>query len=336
MPVEACQKGGRSGYRWGGAGFCHVGSGARAKAARQGRAIEAARNARADAAIGPLRKTLAVSRKTEATYRKLLQRRTKRLNKRLTSAINAKLRTLGKGIDDRAAGRTDALADAAKALQRGAVAVIIGRADTEASDLAALRGVVRATRRSWERANPVDRTAVERVARSVEASATTRTVSAVERIARTSIGIPGGSTAQILRTWTKESVDLIKTIDRRHFADVERVVEESLRVGRRTRDIRERIAERFDITERRAALIARDQLANLNGRITKARQEGLGIKRFRWTTSGDDRVREEHEAIDGEVYTWASGHPTEGFPGQPINCRCVAIPVFDADDLGEG
>jgi hypothetical protein len=41
MPVEQCQTMGRRGFRWGKAGVCYTGSGARAKAERQGRAIEA-------------------------------------------------------------------------------------------------------------------------------------------------------------------------------------------------------------------------------------------------------------------------------------------------------
>lgn len=41
MPVMRCQKNGRSGYKWGSQGFCYVGQGAKAKAQRQGRAVEA-------------------------------------------------------------------------------------------------------------------------------------------------------------------------------------------------------------------------------------------------------------------------------------------------------
>jgi hypothetical protein len=41
MPVERCQTMGRRGYRWGKRGVCYTGAGARAKAERQGKAIEA-------------------------------------------------------------------------------------------------------------------------------------------------------------------------------------------------------------------------------------------------------------------------------------------------------
>jgi hypothetical protein len=41
MPVQRCQSMGRSGFKWGDEGVCYTGPGAEAKAARQGRAIQA-------------------------------------------------------------------------------------------------------------------------------------------------------------------------------------------------------------------------------------------------------------------------------------------------------
>ncbi len=46
MPVERCTENGQSGFRWGREGKCFTGEGARARAERQGRAIEAAKRRR--------------------------------------------------------------------------------------------------------------------------------------------------------------------------------------------------------------------------------------------------------------------------------------------------
>lgn len=43
MPIQKCSSGGKSGYKYGETGKCYTGKGARAKAARQGRAIEASK-----------------------------------------------------------------------------------------------------------------------------------------------------------------------------------------------------------------------------------------------------------------------------------------------------
>jgi len=44
MPVQRCQKNGKQGWKWGQSGKCDLGSGGKAKAARQGRAIKAREN----------------------------------------------------------------------------------------------------------------------------------------------------------------------------------------------------------------------------------------------------------------------------------------------------
>jgi hypothetical protein len=42
---------------------------------------------------------------------------------------------------------------------------------------------------------------------------------------------------------------------------------------------------------------------------------------YTWTMQGDDKVRPEHEALDGEVRSWY-GSP---HPGEEYGCRCSAI-----------
>lgn len=40
MPVMRCQKNGKPGFKWGKSGKCYIGKGAKARAARQGRAVK--------------------------------------------------------------------------------------------------------------------------------------------------------------------------------------------------------------------------------------------------------------------------------------------------------
>ena len=86
-------------------------------------------------------------------------------------------------------------------------------------------------------------------------------------------------------------------------------------------------------TEKHARLVAHDQINKLNGRLNQTRQEAAGITSFKWRTQGDDRVREEHEAIAGQTFLWAEGAPVEGLPGEPVNCRCHAEPVIDREQI---
>jgi hypothetical protein len=47
----------------------------------------------------------------------------------------------------------------------------------------------------------------------------------------------------------------------------------------------------------------------------------------------DERVREEHAALEGQTFAWSSP-PAVGHPGEDFQCRCVALPVID--ELKEG
>lgn len=132
-----------------------------------------------------------------------------------------------------------------------------------------------------------------------------------------------------LRAWVRENVALIKTIDERYFADVEAVTQQALLSGRNTRDLAADLGRRFEVSDSRAELIARDQIAKLNGAITEHRQRQYGVDRYRWSTSGDERVRPSHEALDGQVFTW-DAPPSVGHPGQDFQCvpasSAVSIP----------
>lgn len=88
------------------------------------------------------------------------------------------------------------------------------------------------------------------------------------------------------------------------------------------------ITKELGMAKNRAKLIARDQVGKLYGQVNAARQRELGAEKFEWSTVHDERVRPEHVALDGKVFSYAKP-PAEGLPGEPILCRCYASPVFD-------
>ncbi len=142
-----------------------------------------------------------------------------------------------------------------------------------------------------------------------------------------------GATEAAVTTWVSNNVSLIRTIPERFFDQTRELITESVAIGRRPEVLRKMLEERVDVAGYNARRIARDQTSKLVGQVTRARQQAIGVSRFVWRSSGDERVRDSHAALDGEVFSWATGHPTEGFPGQAIQCRCTADPVID-DVLG--
>lgn len=134
---------------------------------------------------------------------------------------------------------------------------------------------------------------------------------------------------QKLTDWTTENVALIKSLPSETFDRIERIVLAGVNDGRRWEDMADEIEKRFDVARSRAQLIARDQVGKFYGAVNRARQTELGVTSYRWRTSLDERVRPDHVAREGKLFTW-DDPPEDGNPGQPINCRCTAEPDLTA------
>lgn len=131
-----------------------------------------------------------------------------------------------------------------------------------------------------------------------------------------------------LASFSAQNVDLITSIQERYLTSVESVVQQGMRQGMRPEEIAKRVREVGKVTKRRARFIARDQVAKLNGQLTELRQNEVGVRRYRWRTSLDERVREKHARREGKIYRWRDP-PDGGHPGFEYNCRCIAEPVLE-------
>jgi SPP1 gp7 family putative phage head morphogenesis protein len=124
------------------------------------------------------------------------------------------------------------------------------------------------------------------------------------------------------------NVSLIKSIPKTYFDKLDGIINAGFQDGLTYNQIAEQLAKLDDVTDNRARLIARDQIGKLNGRFNQVRQQSLGIDSYEWSSSEDERVRSKHRQYDGKTYTW-DNPPSDGHPGQAIQCRCTPIPNFD-------
>ena len=130
---------------------------------------------------------------------------------------------------------------------------------------------------------------------------------------------------------TVANTQLVKSLPKQFVAKIEPMVLNNVQRGVRYETMAAEIQAQLGATEGRAKLIARDQMAKVNSSINEAKQNALGIDKYEWSTSGDERVRPDHAANEGKVFSWSSP-PKTGHPGEDIQCRCVAIPVIDFED----
>lgn len=142
-----------------------------------------------------------------------------------------------------------------------------------------------------------------------------------------------------LEAWTQENVDLIKTIPHEALSKMRDIVLDGYRNGKTTTQIVKEIQKEYGDSRGHARFIARDQISKLNSQITQKQQRDAGVSEYEWSDSGDSRVRSGHHRLNGHRFRWDDPPVVDDrtgrrcHPGEDYQCRCVALPVFDIDDL---
>lgn len=216
------------------------------------------------------------------------------------------------------------------------------RADSAITIAAAILQVTREVSRAVDRKNlprGLRRRRLERMAREVDGQATEQIDDIVREITLVDV-FHDQAADDLYRAFARENVELIRSIPSEHFAKLEADINAALRSGKNTRQLTKVIEERYGSTKSRARMIARDQIGKANADVSQHRQEEHGVTRYQWSTSGDERVRERHAALEGTIHSWADPPVTNeagdrNHPGEDYQCRCTADPVLDDDNIEE-
>ncbi len=136
----------------------------------------------------------------------------------------------------------------------------------------------------------------------------------------------------VLDSVIAENVALIRSIPQEYLTEVQGIVMRSYSRGRDLHYMTTELKSRYGVTQRRAALISRDQSNKINSSVQQARQLQIGIVDALWQHSSAGKVpRPSHVAANGKPYKIAEGRLIDGeyiFPGQKINCRCTSRSIL--------
>lgn len=145
--------------------------------------------------------------------------------------------------------------------------------------------------------------------------------------------------APMVEQFVSENVRQVGKLADQFFTRVEARISQGLGTGRTPEEIAADLRRNFvkvgtgiESAKKRARQLARDQVNRFSGELQRARQTKLGVKRYVWRTSRDERVRPLHRSREGKIFRW-SDPPDEdeydGHPGIPPNCRCHAEPYLE-------
>lgn len=159
----------------------------------------------------------------------------------------------------------------------------------------------------------------------IEASATEKAVDFVEVAPQFS-----EATVADVRESLTFNVELsIKEFTDEQMTEVRRLAEENLMAGGRVDLLKEILVERFGIADRKATFLAKQETSMIASEFNRARAEEIGSTEYIWHTRHDDRVRPDHQALNGTTQSWSSppvvdkARDRHAHPGMDYGCRCT-------------
>ena len=130
---------------------------------------------------------------------------------------------------------------------------------------------------------------------------------------------------------TQANVALIKGLTDEVAKRIETTILDLMSRGASNKEIARTLTEIGGFAKARAKLIAVDQAGKFNSALNELRyRRQAGIEEYDWSTVRDRRVRPAHRAREGQRFRWDSP-PSDGHPGQPVRCRCIARAVLNLD-----
>jgi SPP1 gp7 family putative phage head morphogenesis protein len=160
-----------------------------------------------------------------------------------------------------------------------------------------------------------------------------RTVTAIESVSIKADVTP--AQRALLDTRLTNNLDLsIKRFASEQIPELRRAVEQNLFYGNRTDKLADLIESRYGVSKRKAAFLAEQETGMLTAKYAQIQAEEIGSTEYVWSTSRDERVRPDHQALDGKRFSYSSPPITNratgarNNPGEDFRCRCVAMPVI--------
>ena len=144
--------------------------------------------------------------------------------------------------------------------------------------------------------------------------------------------IQSAPTGQALHKFLGEQVHLITSLPMQAAQRVHELTIEASFNSQRASEVAKQVLETGSVTESRAKLIARTEIARVASGLTMVRAQHIGCTHYTWRSSEDGDVRPSHKAMNGKVIEFAIMPEVE--PGKRYhagmfpNCRCWISPIL--------
>lgn len=146
-------------------------------------------------------------------------------------------------------------------------------------------------------------------------------------------------------SWAEDNYTLIVSNAKKYVEQINILTEQAIVNGMSPGKLKDEIFKATEsLSDKHCKLLARDQMGKLNGQITQAQMQEIGLDLYVWSTSYDDRVRDSHALMEGLLCRWDDASvcsydngktweprpsgAVDLHPGQDIQCRCVGLAFY--------
>lgn len=110
-------------------------------------------------------------------------------------------------------------------------------------------------------------------------------------------------------------------------------VAKNVAIGYRAENLIQDIQTENRVSYNKAKFLARQETSLMVAKYRQAKYEDIGLRRYMWSSSNDQRVRPDHRELHGKIFSFdkppISNKDTgeRNNPGEDYGCRCTAIPI---------
>ncbi len=130
-----------------------------------------------------------------------------------------------------------------------------------------------------------------------------------------------------------------RLINQSTATQMQKIINAGVSEGESVVRIADRLLDTYPLSNTRALAIARTETGRASTEASLAGYEQMNVEMKEWLSSRDDKVRDEHVEMDGQIVRMqddfigpsgqqCSGPGMSGDPGFDINCRCIVVPLM--------
>lgn len=138
--------------------------------------------------------------------------------------------------------------------------------------------------------------------------------------------------ARMAREYTESLKLPIKTFTQKMTGSLREVVQDNASAGYRYDKLVAGIEQRYQVSKSKAEFLARQESTLFLAAHRRARLADGGITSYMWSTSHDERVRDDHKKLNGLIFTYDNPPVVNTLtgkranPGEDYGCRCIDRP----------